>query len=99
MTRTRITLEMRHKSRAFRHLMTKAENLLWYELRDLKSTGMKFRRQSPIGPYVVDFVCLSARIVVEVDGDSHETDAGKRHAANRDFYLRSLGYKILRFDE
>jgi very-short-patch-repair endonuclease len=99
MTQTRVTPEMRHKSRAFRHLMTKAENLLWYELRDLKSSGLKFRRQSPIGPYVVDFVCLSAKIVVEVDGDCHETDAGKRHDANRDSYLLSLGYKVLRFDE
>jgi very-short-patch-repair endonuclease len=90
---------MRQKARSLRHLMTKAENLLWYELRDLRSTGMKFRRQAPIGPYIVDFVCLAAKLIVEVDGDTHETEQGKRHDSVRDAYLRSLGYGIVRIDE
>ncbi len=99
MPRTRISFEMRQKARALRLRMTKAESLLWYELRSFRPQGLVFRRQQPIGPYIVDFVCPSARLIVEVDGDCHETDAGKRHDANRDFYLGSLGYSILRIDE
>ncbi len=99
MPRTHISFEMRQKARALRLRSTKAESLLWYELRLFRSEGLIFRRQQPIGPYIVDFVCSSARLVVEVDGDFHETDAGKRHDANRDSYLHSLGYSILRIDE
>jgi very-short-patch-repair endonuclease len=47
----------------------------------------------------VDFVCPSVRPIVEVDGDRHETEAGKRHDVNRDLYLRSLGYAVVRIDE
>jgi very-short-patch-repair endonuclease len=99
MPRTRVSFEMRQKARALRHLATKAESLLWYELRELKADGLKFRRQSPIGPYIVDFVCPAVRLIVEVDGDFHETDLGKRHDSNRDAYLKSLGYAVLRIDE
>lgn len=80
-------------------MSTKAETLLCHELRVLKPQGLKFRRQSPIGPYIVDFVCPSARLVAEVDGDTHETEKSRRHDANRDRYLQSLGYLVVRFDE
>ena len=90
---------MRQKARALRHHPTRAESKLWQELRLFRSEGLKFRRQSPIGPYVVDFVCLAAKLVVEVDGDIHETEAGRRHDRNRDSYLRSLGFDVLRLDE
>ncbi|MEO3386374.1 endonuclease domain-containing protein [Mesorhizobium sp. CAU 1741] len=99
MPRTRVSAEMRHKARSLRNHATRAETLLWYELRGLKSEGIKFRRQSPLGPYIVDFVCPAARLVVEVDGDLHESNGGKRHDANRDAWLRSLGYHVLRVDE
>lgn len=99
MPRTRVSFEMRQKARSLRNYATRAETLLWYELRTLKSEGFKFRRQVPIGPYIVDFVCLSAKLVVEVDGDLHETASAKRHDAHRDAYLRSLGYEVLRIDE
>ncbi|PWK64124.1 endonuclease domain-containing protein [Aminobacter sp. AP02] len=72
--RTRIGFEMRQKARSLRLHTTKAETLLWYELRELRAAGLKFRRQSPIGPYIVDFLCPSVRLVVEIDGDSHETE-------------------------
>ena len=98
MTATRINHEMRRKAQALRQRMTKGEVLLWLELRALRSSGLKFRRQAPIGPYIVDFVCLAARLVVEVDGDLHETDQGRRHDANRDAYLDSLGFAVLRLD-
>lgn len=73
--------------------------MLWYELRVFAADGLKFRRLSAIGPYIADFVRHSKRLVIEVDGDLHETEAAKRHDANRDAYLRSLGYQIMRFDE
>ncbi|RUW70385.1 MAG: DUF559 domain-containing protein [Mesorhizobium sp.] len=99
MPRTRVSFEMRQKARSLRLHATKAESLLWYELREFAADGLKFRRQSPIGPYIVDFVCPRVKLIVEVDGDLHETEAGKRHDINRDAYLQSLGYVIVRIDE
>jgi len=98
MPHTLVTPEMRMKAKAQRRFATTGESLLWYELRDLKPVGLKFRRQSPIGPYIADFVCFDPKIVVEVDGDCHETDGGKRHDANRDAYLRGSGFLVLRYD-
>ena len=98
MPRTLVTPEMRIKSRSLRNSTTKGEDRLWYELRDLKAEGLKFRRQAPLGPYIADFVCLDPKIVVEVDGDDHETERGKRHDANRDAYLKASGYLVLRYD-
>ena len=99
MVRTRISHEMRQKARSLRVYATKAEGLLWSELRDFRKDGFKFRRQAPFGPYIVDFVCLAARLIVEVDGDTHETERGVRHDAIRDAYLRSLGFDVMRIDE
>ena len=99
MPRTRVSFEMREKAKGLRRFATKAESLLWYELRDLKAEGFKFRRQSPIGPYIVDFACFDPKLIVEVDGNSHETASGKRHDANRDAYLNSLGFEVIRIDE
>jgi len=97
-SRTRILAETRQKARSLRKAMTKGEVLLWLEMRALKADGLHFRRQAPVGPYVVDFVCLAAGLIVEVDGDLHETEAGRRHDASRDAYLRSLGYRVMRVD-
>jgi FdhD protein len=96
--RTLVTPEMRAKATTQRRFATKGETLLWYELRDLRPEGLKFRRQSPIGPYVADFVCFDPKVVVEVDGDHHETGKGKRHDANRDAYLKESGFLVLRYD-
>ena len=95
---TRVRPETRQKARSLRHSLTKGEVLLWLELRELKIAGLHFRKQAPIGPYIVDFVCHTAKVVVEVDGDGHETEAGKRHDANRDAYLTVLGYRVIRLD-
>jgi very-short-patch-repair endonuclease len=53
---------------------------------------------TPIGPYIADFAWLAARIVVEVDGDSHETDHGRRHDVQRDAFLKGQGFTVMRFD-
>lgn len=59
--------------------------------------GQKFRRQCPISRYIADFCCKELRLVVEVDGEVHEDEAQIAHDQNRDAYLRSLDYEVLRF--
>jgi very-short-patch-repair endonuclease len=76
--------------------MTDAEKKLWSLLRNNR-LGVKFRRQVPYGPYILDFYCVKARLVVELDGSQHYTAEGKRRDAKRDAYLRSDGLDVLRF--
>ena len=76
-----------------RREMTLAEVVLWRELRGGK-LGVRFRRQEPIGPYIVDFVCTSRHLVVEVDGDFHDDGPVD---ARRDAWLRGRQYRVLRF--
>ena len=86
-----------HGKRFARHLrrnMTDAECLLWRYLRAHRLDGGKFRRQQPIGPYVVDFVQLGAKLIVECDGGQHNDSAPD---ARRDFWLKQQGFRILRF--
>ncbi len=74
--------------------MTEAENKLWYELRDRRLDRIKFRRQVPIGNYVADFVCLEARLIVEVDGSQHaDSDSDGIRSAE----LKAIGFRVLRF--
>ena len=88
----------RKRAKTLRTERTKAEAVMWRILRDFRPMGARFRRETPVGPYIADFAWLSARIIVEVDGDSHETDAGRQHDQRRDQFLRSQGFTILRFD-
>ena len=88
----------RTRAKKLRTELTKAEAAMWNMLRDFRASGARFRRETPIGPYVADFAWLSARIIVEVDGDSHETPDGRRHDIRRDNFLKSQGFTILRFD-
>lgn len=97
MAHTRITHETRQKAQSLRRTLSKAERILWSHLREMKSEGMRFRKQSPIGPYIVDFVWLSGRVVVELDGDNHETEQQKTYDANRDAFLTDQGFLVLRF--
>jgi len=85
------------RARLLRGDMTDAERLLWHGLRQLKHEGFHFRRQAPIGPFVADFACHSAKIVVELDGDQHGKDANIKRDAIRTAYFRSRGYRVLRF--
>ncbi len=82
-------------ARVLRRHSTDAERVLWRHLRNRQLKGKKFRRQAPIGPYVVDFVCHEARLVVEVDGGQHAQARDRDQA--RDAWLRSQGYRVLRF--
>ena len=77
--------------------MTDAEVFVWSKLRSRQLLGHQFRRQKPIGNYIVDFYCPSASLVIEIDGGQHYTDDGQAGDARRDEYLRSLGLEVLRF--
>lgn len=98
MPHSNIGSKTRVRAKTLRREMTKAERKMWDILRDFRQKGARFRRETPIGPYIADFAWLSARIIVEVDGDSHETEAGRRHDARRDAFLEQQGFRILRYD-
>ena len=71
---------------------------MWDLLREFRVHGAHFRRETPVGPFIADFAWLSAKIIVEVDGDSHETAAARQHDRTRDAFLQDEGFKVLRFD-
>jgi very-short-patch-repair endonuclease len=80
-----------------RREMTPAERALWSWLRDRKLAGIKFRRQHPIGSFVLDFYAPSIRLVVEVDGDVHDLPEMRRYDARRQAWLAEQGMHVLRF--
>ena len=84
-------------ARELRRTMTLPEGLLWQALR-CRPGGLKFRRQHPFPPYVLDFYCPSASLVIEVDGSAHNMGDRPRHDARRDAWLREQGLRVLRFD-
>ncbi len=86
------TTALRDRARRLRRHATDAETLLWRALR-AKALGVRFRRQHPVPPFVVDFACTEARLVIEVDGGQH---GGPRDAA-RDEALQHQGWRVLRF--
>ncbi len=83
--------------KTLRRRMTGPELTLWRELRLLRKTGFIIRRQSPFGIYVVDFVSHRERLVIEVDGVSHESPQQKVHDAERTAFIESRGYVVVRF--
>ena len=85
-------------AREMRHGPTPGEKALWAVLRGAQ-TGTRFRRQEPIGGFVVDFVCLPRRLVVEVDGERHDNARRKEADRHRDEVLSGLGFTVLRFAE
>ena len=84
-------------SRMLRVRSTDAEIALWRRLRARQISGAKFRRQAPIGPYIVDFVSFGVRIVVELDGGQHATFPQHQRDATRGRWLEEQGFLILRF--
>jgi very-short-patch-repair endonuclease len=85
------------KARALRRSPSLPEGLLWQQLRT-RPGDLKFRRQHPIGPYIVDFYCPAARPVVEVDGESHDMGDRPARDARRDCWLRERGLRVVRLD-
>jgi very-short-patch-repair endonuclease len=91
----------REERRAFRRDLrnnaTTCERRLWAKLRRRQISGYKFRRQHPIGPYVLDFFCLQRRLAIEVDGDSHYFTRGMLGDRWRTAYLAERGIRVIRF--
>jgi len=78
---------------------TAEERRLWVRLRDRKLDGAKFRRQGRIGPYIVDFVCSEAKLIVEIDGPVHELTERREKDLERQRWLEKEGYYVLRFTD
>src|SRR5579863_760106 len=85
------------RSRALRQTATEAENRAWFFLRKLRVEGIKFRRQHPIGKYVVDFCCTERRLVIELDGSIHSQPSHSLKDRTRVQYLKEHGYTIAQF--
>lgn len=82
--------------KVLRNNLTEPELKLWYFLRN-KQLGVKFRRQHSVGRYVVDFYCPERKLVIELDGDSHFSDAAINYDSHRDQFIRAQGMQVLRF--
>jgi very-short-patch-repair endonuclease len=82
-------------ARALRKRMTDAERLRWRHLRNRELGGWKFRRQYPVGPFIVDFICVEKNVVIEVDGGQHAENEALD--LQRSAYLNKMGYRVLRF--
>lgn len=89
--------DQRDFARQLRNQPTGAEKRLWLFLRAGQVDGHKFRRQAALGPYVVDFICLARRLVVELDGPQHLDDEHRDHDAQRTQWLAERGYRVIRF--
>ncbi|MFY9686485.1 MAG: endonuclease domain-containing protein [Pseudolabrys sp.] len=87
----------RRTARRLRHKATDAEGRLWRALNRLETHGTHFRRQMPIGNFIVDFACPAARLVIEVDGSQHGESQGVERDKDRTAWLESQGYRVLRF--
>ena len=85
------------RARQLRQNETWAEKLVWRWLRSRRFTNCKFRRQHPVGPYVLDFFCEEAELNLELDGSQHGFPDGRKHDAAREKFLQARGIKTLRF--
>jgi len=84
-----------NNAKTLRTNQTEAEQRLWYHLRAHRFMGLKFKRQKPMGRYIVDFVCVERRLIIELDGGQHAEQ--EEYDQHRDAWLRSQGYTVLRF--
>ena len=84
-------------ARELRQKQTDAERALWVRLRSKQLEGVKFRRQQPIGPYIVDLVSFDRELVIEIDGGQHDEEGIRERDDERTTWLRDRGYQILRF--
>ena len=96
LTVARTRPELVEHARRLRREESAPEQLLWERLRSRRLLGLKFTRQMAAGPYIADFACREFRLIVEVDGATHSTDAEIAHDHRRDAFLRTAGWKVLR---
>jgi very-short-patch-repair endonuclease len=91
------TTNPRAAAKKLRENTTPHERMLWRALKDLPMDGSHFRRQAPIGPYVVDFFCPAKRLIIELDGGHHNEDATAARDLERQRWLENEGYRVIRF--
>ena len=96
-TRGETSVQIVLAARELRHRPTSAEDKLWQALRGRRLAGLKFRRQHPFGPFVLDMFCVEHQLVVEVDGSIHRTPEQAVYDAARSEHLMERGLQILRF--
>ncbi|MBI3913508.1 MAG: DUF559 domain-containing protein [Chloroflexi bacterium] len=96
-TRGKPTASAVQSARTFRKQMTEAEKKLWDIVRDRRVARLKFRRQHPFGPYILDFFCVEHQLEVEADGGIHLSREQMEHDEQRKQYLEKRGVRILRF--
>ena len=87
----------RARARQLRAAATTTEKLFWRRLRDFQTEGTHFRRQVAIGPYIADFACMAARLVIEIDGSQHNAAKQKAYDEQRTRWLQLEGYRVIRF--
>ena len=93
--RWRTTAAVQERARQLRRRMTPAEHRLWQHLRCKQLDGLRFRRQHPIGRFIVDFCCVEHRLVIEIDGEAHAAQI--EYDEVRSEWLEARGYRVLRF--
>jgi very-short-patch-repair endonuclease len=93
----KVPSRLRSNARALRKNSTDAERILWSELRDHRLNGASFRRQVPVATYIADFVCHAAKLVIELDGGQHFSDAQEVADARRSAIIEAKGFRVLRF--
>lgn len=89
--------KFKQRRQELRNNSTKAEQLLWKQLKDSRFLNLKFRRQQGIGRYIVDFYCSDCKLAIEIDGDSHFEENAEEYDRIRTEFLNSEGIRVVRF--
>ncbi len=92
-----VTRETTRKAQRLRRESTPAERKLWLHLRGKQADGLQFRRQHPVGPFIVDFYCADVKLAIELDGDSHGVAGAEAKDRERTSFLHTKGVSVLRF--
>ena len=96
-TKREINQDIKQRARLMRKNPTAAEKILWERLRGKQVARLRFRRQHPIGHFIVDFYCAAARLIIEIDGAIHDQPGRSEYDTERQNYLESLDARVLRF--
>jgi len=89
---------LKPRRKELRATMTPAEIRLWQALKHSQLENLKFRRQHSIGPFIADFYCPVAKLVIELDGSAHDSESAQQQDRERTAYLASLGLQVVRFE-
>jgi very-short-patch-repair endonuclease len=87
----------RERAKALRRVLSPPEAILWAKLRTRHPDQPTIRRQHPIGPYIADFYCAAARLVIEIDGAIHGVETQYEHDRRRDAVMERMGYRVVRY--